>query len=161
MSHYIIEKIQDIDDAILIATIAHGDQKDLRGRPYIFHPIRVAEAVHMAGLSEEAVIAAALHDTVEDTEMVIELLEDLAGARVAFLVDLLSRREGQTYDQFIYRIVQSGDTEAARIKICDIEDNLREDRRLGDENEISRRKRYHDARDTLWDFLSGVEYEMD
>lgn len=146
-----IDQIVDADDAALVAIVAHGNQCDFKGRPYFFHPIRVAEAAWMKGLSSEAVCAALLHDTVEDNaQMNTSLVEALAGPRVGHLVDLLTRREGQTYEQFIERIIQSGDYEAAQIKICDIKDNLRDDRRLdGGEKERARRERYHAAVERL------------
>lgn len=144
-----IDKIRDVGDAIIIATVAHGDQTDRQGVPYIFHPLRVANLAIDRGLPESAVIAAVLHDTVEDTEMTLDMLTHLAGEEVGGIVDLLSRREGQTYDQFITRIVQDSrfGPLAAAVKQCDIADNTRDDRRFpGDE---SLRARYATAAQRL------------
>jgi len=147
-----MDKIADYDDAILFAVLAHGNQCDFRGRPYILHPVRVSESAWELGLSAEAVCAAVLHDVVEDNAQVTTaMIEALAGPRVAHLVDLLTRREGQTYDQFINRLVLSRDYEACSIKICDIQDNLREDRRMnGGDREMERRERYRSALDELY-----------
>ena len=73
--------------AVVFATKAHGDQKRrYTGEPYIVHPIEVAQIVLMAGLPEEAVAGAVLHDTVEDTDTTIETIRSEFGDAVAAIV---------------------------------------------------------------------------
>lgn len=142
MSTNFITKIADVDDAIAFASIAHGGQTDLKGRPYIFHPVRVAEAAYYRKVSDAGIVAAALHDTVEDTDATIELIEHLAGKEVADMVDLLTHRQGQTYEQYIFRMIGGGNREVIEIKCCDIIDNLRPERRTHDDAEVRRRAKY-------------------
>ena len=88
-------------------------------------------------------IAAVLHDVVEDTDWTGDKLR-LEGfsERVIELVDLLSRRDTETYDEFIERI--RSDAVAVKIKLADLEDNMDLTRlpRITDKD-ISRLKRSH------------------
>src|SRR5215831_15311046 len=76
--------------AITFAALKHKDQrrKDAKASPYINHPIQVATLLATdGGISEETVILAAiLHDTVEDTETTFEELEQHFGSAVSALV---------------------------------------------------------------------------
>jgi (p)ppGpp synthase/HD superfamily hydrolase len=63
------------------------------GRPYIEHPLAVAERVAEAGYDDEVLAAALLHDVVEDSELTVEQLRERFGAAVAELVDVLSDDE--------------------------------------------------------------------
>jgi guanosine-3',5'-bis(diphosphate) 3'-pyrophosphohydrolase len=76
-----------IAKALAVATTAHEGQLRASGEPYIIHPIAVAETVAQWGLDYEAVMAALLHDVVEDTEITLESLSEQFGAKVAELVD--------------------------------------------------------------------------
>ncbi|MBP9986429.1 MAG: HD domain-containing protein [Bacteroidales bacterium] len=58
-----------------IAFTAHQGQTDKAGRPYFLHPLTVARKAARNGAGEEAVIAALLHDVVEDTDWTFEMLE--------------------------------------------------------------------------------------
>ncbi len=82
------EKLQE---AIEFATEAHGDQKrKYTGEPYITHPIAVMEIVREVPHTEEMLMAAVLHDTVEDTPVTIEDIKTKFGTKVAELVDGLT-----------------------------------------------------------------------
>ena len=82
------EKLQE---AIEFATEAHGDQKrKYTGEPYITHPIAVMEIVREVPHTEEMLIAAVLHDTVEDTPVTIEDIKTKFGTKVAELVNGLT-----------------------------------------------------------------------
>ena len=82
------EKLQE---AIEFATEAHGDQKrKYTGEPYITHPIAVMEIVREVPHTEEMLLAAVLHDTVEDTPVTIEDIKTKFGTKVAELVDGLT-----------------------------------------------------------------------
>jgi (p)ppGpp synthase/HD superfamily hydrolase len=63
------------------------------GRPYIEHPIAVAERVAAAGYDDEVVAAAILHDVVEDSELTVAELRERFGETVAGLVEALSDDE--------------------------------------------------------------------
>ena len=78
--------------AIRFATIAHeGQTRKWSDLPYITHPIAVSEAVKAHDLSEDAVIAAILHDTVEDTDVTMEDIQRIFGDNVAEYVWYLTK----------------------------------------------------------------------
>lgn len=107
--------------AVVFATNAHKDQKDIYGHPYILHPVRVAEQFRLAGLTVLAV-AALLHDVVEDCGVSLETIKAEFGTKVAHLVDMVSRREKETYVEFIERCAT--EELALMLKEADIHDNL-------------------------------------
>lgn len=77
--------------ALLFAIKAHADQKrKYTGEPYIVHPIEVAEIVRTVPHTEEMIIAAMLHDVVEDTQATIADVHAHFGDKVATLVAMLS-----------------------------------------------------------------------
>lgn len=85
--HYTEEQLLELDHAIDIATKAHEGQKRKSGEPYITHPIQVAAILVEWEMDIDSVLAGVLHDTVEDTELTLDEIENLFGADVAFLVD--------------------------------------------------------------------------
>ena len=107
--------------AISIATEAHKGQFDKAGFPYIAHPFRVMQRLHNQGHNEELLVAAILHDTVEDTNVTIEEIEAEFGAEVARIVAAVSR-EDETYMEFIARVKEAG-PKAIALKLADIDDN--------------------------------------
>jgi guanosine-3',5'-bis(diphosphate) 3'-pyrophosphohydrolase len=111
--------MSNLELAILIATIAHAGQVDKAGQPYILHPLRV-----MLRLSTEPErIAAVLHDVLEDCRgWTLERLRGHFGPEVASAVDALTRREGETYRQYILRA--AADPIARAVKVADLHDNL-------------------------------------
>ena len=81
-----------IDHAKMWAGMHHkGQVRKYTGEPYIEHPLAVAELVKEHGLSETAIIAAILHDTVEDTGATMEDVEELFGEKVAEYVWYLTK----------------------------------------------------------------------
>ncbi len=108
-----------LDKAIRIATIAHEGQKDKAGAPYILHPLRV-----MMTLTDETErICAVLHDVIEDTDITIEYLMNEGFPKdVLTALDFLSKRENETYDSFIKRILNN--KLACKVKLADLNDNM-------------------------------------
>ncbi len=76
-----------IDKAFNIAREFHGQQLRRSGEPYIIHPLAVAEILLGLGMDYQSIVAAMLHDTVEDTPYTIEELTDDFGESVAVIVD--------------------------------------------------------------------------
>ena len=77
-----------LHEAIRVAATAHGDQKRKGAElPYIIHPLSVAIILSRAGYPEEAIVAGALHDTVEDTALTLEDIRRGFGDRVAGIVE--------------------------------------------------------------------------
>lgn len=76
-----------LDRAILFAVRAHaGTERRGKGYPYIVHPLEAVEIVATMTSDQELLAAAALHDTVEDTEVTVEQIRAEFGDRVASLV---------------------------------------------------------------------------
>ena len=78
---------QRIKDAIKLAEKAHEGQSRKTGDPYITHPLAVMKIVEDWGMDEDTIIAAVLHDTIEDTSVTLQDIKDQFGEQVAFLVD--------------------------------------------------------------------------
>jgi guanosine-3',5'-bis(diphosphate) 3'-pyrophosphohydrolase len=79
--------LEPIKHAFEIAEEAHRPQKRLSGEPYIIHPIKVAIILAKHSLDASSIIAALLHDVVEDTVTGLESISDSFGAEIAHLVD--------------------------------------------------------------------------
>ena len=76
-----------LDRAILFAVRAHaGTERRGKGFPYIVHPMEAMEIVATMTADQELLAAAALHDTVEDTDVTVEQLRAEFGDRIAGLV---------------------------------------------------------------------------
>ena len=76
-----------LDRAIVFAVHAHsGTERRGKGYPYIVHPLEAVEIVATMTADQELLAAAALHDTVEDTEVTVEQIRTEFGDRVADLV---------------------------------------------------------------------------
>jgi GTP pyrophosphokinase len=83
---------QNIRLAFELAVKAHDKQSRKSGEPYILHPIEVARiCVEEIGLGPTAVVAALLHDVVEDTDVTLKDLHDQFGEKVAKMVDGLTK----------------------------------------------------------------------
>ena len=76
-----------LDRAIIFAVNAHHNtERRGKGFPYIVHPMEAVEIVATITPDQELLAAAALHDTIEDTDVTVEQLRELFGERVAHLV---------------------------------------------------------------------------
>ena len=76
-----------LDRAIIFAVKAHsGTERRGKGYPYIVHPLEAVEIVATMTNDQELLAAAALHDTVEDTDVTIEQIRTEFGDRIAALV---------------------------------------------------------------------------
>jgi GTP pyrophosphokinase len=85
--HYDEDVLLEFGHAIDVATTAHKGQKRKSGAPYISHPLTVAAILIEWGMDADSVLAGILHDTVEDTDITLEFIENHFGRDVAFLVD--------------------------------------------------------------------------
>lgn len=94
------DDVNRIKASFEFAREAHATQKRKTGEPYILHPIAVARiAAEELMLDVSSVIAAFLHDVVEDTPHTIEEISSLFGDDVAFLVSVMTKEEKETYDE--------------------------------------------------------------
>ncbi|WP_435979072.1 RelA/SpoT family protein [Psychrobacter sp. DM4] len=89
----------DIIDACAFGDVAHIKDKRKSGEPYITHPIAVAEILAGFRLDRDTIIAAILHDTVEDTEVSGEQIETRFGKSVARLVDGVTKLKSSAHNK--------------------------------------------------------------
>ena len=93
------EDMKRIREAFELAREAHKEQKRKSGEPYIFHPIAVANIVaEELMLGANPVIAAFLHDVVEDTDYTIDDIQKRFGDDVAFLVRVVTKQDKEQYE---------------------------------------------------------------
>lgn len=85
------EQVQDVYRAYLFGAEAHEGQHRLSGEPYIYHPIAAARILAELRLDHKTIIAAILHDVIEDTPTAKEQIATEFGADVAELVDGVSK----------------------------------------------------------------------
>lgn len=136
-----------LEDAIALAVSSHRGQRDLEGRPYILHPLRVM-ASFTDPEDDEARIAAVLHDIVEDTDMTpAQLLNEGYPQVCVDAIIALSRREGEEYAEYIERV--AANPLARRVKLADLQDNLDLTRKSTQMLPWAQRKRYLDALNCL------------
>ncbi|HZH16023.1 MAG TPA: GTP pyrophosphokinase [Archangium sp.] len=108
-----------LEDAIALAVEAHRGQRDKAGQTYILHPLRVMMRLE----TEPERMVAVLHDVVEDSPWTLERLRGLGyPEEVLGALDCLTKREGETYEAFIERLLPN--PLARRVKRADLEDNL-------------------------------------
>ena len=120
------ENIDRIIDAILFAIHAHENQERKAGGPYIVHPLRVALQTLALGEDTETIIAAVLHDVVEDTSIPLAEIKRRFGDHVASIVSALTKpKRGTPNRSAIYeKQLLAAPRETILIKLLDIEDNL-------------------------------------
>ncbi len=99
VSYLSVDERRDIIDACAFGDVAHIKDKRKSGEPYITHPIAVAEILAGFRLDRDTIIAAILHDTVEDTEVSDEQLEQRYGKVVARLVDGVTKLKSSNHNK--------------------------------------------------------------
>ena len=128
------ESWNKINRAYFLAKEAHAGVRRRSGEPYMLHPIAVAQiAVDEIGLGAKSVIAALLHDVVEDTDYTVEDIEHIFGPKIASMVDGLTKMSGvfnaDTSEQAEYfrkvLLTLSDDVRVILIKIADRLHNMR------------------------------------
>lgn len=119
-----------IEIALAVASGAHIKQvRKGSGLPYIIHPVGVAELVNHYGGTEEQIIAALLHDTIEDTNLTYEDIANLFGNTLADLVEeLTSKKEDlklhSTKADYLLSKMYKMSYKALFIKLADRIDNI-------------------------------------
>ena len=129
------KKTDLITKAFNCARQAHKGVRRLSGEPYIMHPIAVAQiACSEVGLGSTSICAALLHDVVEDTDYTVEDIENIFGAKIAQIVDGLTKISGGIFGEQASAqaenfkkllLTMSDDIRVIIIKICDRLHNMR------------------------------------
>ena len=131
----------DIEDTVQIAAEAHRGQTDKAGNPYILHPLKL-----MLEMDTEAEMKVALlHDVVEDSSYTANCLRETGFSdEVIDAVEHLTKRDGESYDEFVNRA--SKNEIAEKVKRADIEHNM-DITRLGEvtKKDFDRLEKYHRA----------------
>ena len=146
-------ELEPIERAYRLASEKHKDQKRKSGEPYIIHPLNTAIIITEIGMDQDTVIAALLHDVVEDTDMTLDEIREQFGDDVALLVDGVTKLtklsldadkiEQQAESLRKMFIAMAKDIRVVLIKLADRLHNLRT---LQYQSE---KKRYEKARETL------------
>ena len=97
------DKVALIQDAFVFADLSHGGQKRMSGEPYISHPLHAAVFLADLNLDTHSIIAALLHDVIEDCGVTFDDLETRFGIEVAKLVDGVTK-----LTRMDYRITDEG-----------------------------------------------------
>jgi guanosine-3',5'-bis(diphosphate) 3'-pyrophosphohydrolase len=135
-----------------IGAAAHAGQERKSGEPYITHPVAVAGILAELGLDAETIIAAILHDTLEDTELSREGLAGEFGEVVAELVDGVTKLDKMRFgtrqeaDAESFRKMLLAMARDIRVILIKLADRLHNMRTLGAKDSASRRRI---ARETL------------
>lgn len=112
----------------------HGSQKRASGEPYIYHPLQVADILAELKLDEDTIIAAVLHDTIEDTSATREEIDELFGSEVGGLVEgvtklgklnLITKKAEQAENFRKLLVAISSDVRVLLIKLADRLHNMR------------------------------------
>ena len=114
------EQIELVKRAFVIARDAHEGQFRSSGEPYITHPVAVAAIIAEMRLDHEAVMAALLHDVIEDTPYTEEQLTEEFGQSVAEIVDGVSK-----LDKLKFRTRQEAQAESFRKMILAMTKDIR------------------------------------
>jgi guanosine-3',5'-bis(diphosphate) 3'-pyrophosphohydrolase len=85
------EQVAEVYRAYLFGAQAHEGQHRLSGEPYIYHPLAVARILGQMRMDHKSIVAAILHDVIEDTPTLKEHLDEAFGTEVAELVDGVSK----------------------------------------------------------------------
>ena len=132
--NFTAEEVQKIDKAYAFARDAHDGQLRYSGQPYIIHPVSVASILVDLCMDYQSVVAALLHDTVEDTDVSLESVKNDYGEDVAKLVDgvtklgkvpLSTREEEQAENIRKMLLAMSEDIRVINIKLADRLHNMR------------------------------------
>ena len=85
------KQVEEVYQAYLVGSEAHEGQSRVSGEPYISHPVEVARILAEMRMDSNSIIAAILHDTIEDTPTLKEQIAEQFGEEVAELVDGVSK----------------------------------------------------------------------
>lgn len=132
-----------LDKALALAVAIHTGQRDKTGRPYILHPLTLMMQMD----TDDEMITAVLHDTIEDSGMTLEQVQqqlDLPDHIAAALALLTHDKELLAYDTYIKRLRHN--MLARKVKMADLRHNM-DLRRLEQlqEKDVDRLIKYHRA----------------
>jgi (p)ppGpp synthase/HD superfamily hydrolase len=129
----------DLEHAIRLAVTAdYKNPVDKAGRPYVLHVLRVMHRL----TTDDEMIVGVLHDLIEDTPYTLDDLRRMGYPKhILDALDSVTRREGETYEQFVDRA--AANPIGRRVKLADLEDNM-DIRRLSEvsDRDVTRLRKY-------------------
>ena len=135
--------------AFVFAYKAHGSQLRKTGEPYIIHPLATTEILTELEVDTDTLVAALLHDTVEDTEVGLSIVTELFGEDVTLLVDGVtklgripysSKEETQAENMRKMFLAMAKDIRVVLIKLADRLHNMRTMKHLPVDKQIEKAK---------------------
>jgi RelA/SpoT family (p)ppGpp synthetase len=123
-----------LNRAYVYAMVAHGEQKRASGDPYFSHPLEVAAILTDLKLDDATIVAALLHDTIEDTESTRTEIDQIFGPEIGALVDgltklkrleLVSREAKQAENLRKLLLAIADDVRVLLVKLADRLHNMR------------------------------------
>ena len=142
---------KDLVLAMKLCADAHKGQADKAGNLYILHPLRVAAA----GNTLDQVVLGLLHDVVEDTAYTLEdIAEQGFPADLVQALDAISKRSGESREDYLYRVAQND--LATAVKYHDFDNNSDPERlALLEENKAKwLNQKYDEARQILGRYIA-------
>jgi len=135
-----------ITRAFKLCCWSHEDDKRASGEPYYLHPLEVAKIMaEDFNIDDVSVAAALLHDTVEDTDVTLEMIEELFGGVVAHLIDGLTKiigvfenkntKQAETFMKLLLSMAE--DIRVVLIKFADRLHNMRTIKHLPRQKQLS------------------------
>ncbi|RLT32742.1 MAG: HD domain-containing protein, partial [Chloroflexi bacterium] len=131
---HIEEFVEKVRQAFAVAAAAHVHQSRESGEPYINHPVAVATILIELHIDAETIMAALLHDVIEDTSVSYEQIEGLFGPDVAALVDGVTKlselevrpkEEAQAENYRKMFVSMANDPRVVLVKLADRLHNMR------------------------------------
>jgi GTP pyrophosphokinase len=138
-----------VEEAFVFACEHHADQRRKSGEHFIVHPTAVAKICAGMRLDTETLVAALLHDTVEDTSASLEEVKELFGEEVMTLVDgvtkltgitFTSRDEAQAENYRKMMVAMASDIRVILIKLADRLHNMRTIEAMPKQKQIEKAK---------------------
>lgn len=141
--------------ALLLVSDLFQDKKDKAGFPYINHLIRVSVKLD----TEELRIAGLLHDVLEDTSITKDDLRELGFSnKVISIIEGVTNKVGENYNDKIKRIIDNGDMDVIKLKYSDMSDNA-DKKRLAKLSIITRNRLINKYKDNLELLKKALEGE--
>ena len=156
------DELKEIEIAYEYAKEKHKGQFRKTGEPYVIHPLQVAYILTSIKADKETIIAALLHDTIEDTETSKKDIEDKFGENVARLVDGVTKINNinvSTDNEYLtsyYKKIIVGMSEDVRVIIIKLADRLHNMRTL---YALPHEKQKKKAKETL-EILAPIAHRL-
>jgi GTP pyrophosphokinase len=153
---------EQVERAFVYACEHHADQRRKSGEEFIIHPVGVAKICAGMRLDTETLVAALLHDTVEDTSASIEDVRETFGEEVASLVDGVTKLTGLTFSSRDeaqaenYRKMMVAMASDIRVILIKLADRLHNMRTIG---AMPKQKQIEKAKETL-DIYAPIAHRL-